>query len=248
MPFSQFVEPNNQAYNLGTSTVFLQSIPGAPIAANWEEPHVAAFNAKSYIAANHVDHLILTERFDIESVSEWHDTVGHLQLWRDQGRLGNEDIQTWWYWNWFEIPGWETTPDWQAWLKRVDEDTEIYTMRIKQLDAGLASGRIYAIPGGQALAALVEAIGDGGIRGLSDPADLFSDGVHLTDIGGYFVSLVHWATIHQKTPVGLPWNISKSHWSREPYQGLTAEMAADLQALAWNVVSSHPYAGIAEWR
>jgi hypothetical protein len=217
------------------STVEAQSIPGAPLSVNWEdsdEGHVA-FHAKAYIAANHTDHLILTENNTV--APNW--TVEPIQLWRDQGLIGNPAIKTWWYQVWPNIPD---DTDWEAWVAEMQDTwAPLYPAQLQALTTEIGgSNYVRMIPGGEALAALAVAVDDGDIDGLSDPLDLFSDAVHLSAIGGYFMALVHWATIHGQSPVGKPYDY---------VTGVTAGMAADLQAFAWSIVSTHPYAGVVEW-
>jgi hypothetical protein len=60
---------------------------------------------------------------------------------------------------------------------------------------------------------------------------LFEDDVHVTDLGGYFVSLVTYSIVYRRNPVGA---------AAPP--SITSGTALALQEFAWNFVQRH-YAG-----
>jgi len=66
---------------------------------------------------------------------------------------------------------------------------------------------------------------------------LFSDGVHPNVKGGYLVDLTWYAAFYRESPVGKVLPVGT---------GLTAEQAAVMQRLAWDVVKNYPDCGLYE--
>jgi hypothetical protein len=96
---------------------------------------------------------------------------------------------------------------------------------------------VYLVPVGEATLRLREAILAGTYPGLTKQSEIWSDamphaGAHVMALSGY----CHFAAIYRMSPVGL--KISR-------FKEITDEQHAILQRIAWDVVSQHPYAGIA---
>lgn len=68
---------------------------------------------------------------------------------------------------------------------------------------------------------------------LRDPASALDD-IHPSQIGIYFVSLVHFATLYRQSPVGLP-----------SLTDIGDPLARTLQCIAWEVVVRDPRTGVA---
>jgi hypothetical protein len=60
------------------------------------------------------------------------------------------------------------------------------------------------------------------------------DDIHSSDLGVYVTSLVHYATLYRRSPVGLPTQV----------RGLGDETKQKLQELVWEVVRSEPRTGV----
>jgi hypothetical protein len=107
-------------------------------------------------------------------------------------------------------------------------------------------GTIYVIPGGPVLAAVVA----GDVPGLASRDDLFAkddavvDTIHLSDVGNYIIALTHYAVLYQRSPVGLPHDLTLADGS--PMAPMSQETARALQEVVWQVVSGYPFTGIAE--
>ena len=227
---------------------YRHSFPGAPLADNWTatvDENTYDRNVRTMLGDGVLDHVILTQAGPIVGYMDV--TVDDFMVWYDHGKANNPSVGVWFYWIWPFIPDWETTPDWAAWLTLIEEDAERFDTLTQLINLESDPTRVYAMPCGPAMAALYDAIENEEITGLTDMADIFIDDIHLSEIGGYFIGLVHWAVIHGRSPVGLSWEISASVWEPNTIDGLTEAMAADLQALAWEVVSAHPMAGVAAW-
>jgi Fn3 associated len=97
----------------------------------------------------------------------------------------------------------------------------------------------YIIPGGLALVALKHAIEAGQVPGMSDFfGTMFEAGgtdIHMTTPGAYYITLVFYACMFQRTPEG---RINDTNGA------LTSEQAAIFQQLAWETVKGYPFSGL----
>ena len=76
------------------------------------------------------------------------------------------------------------------------------------------------------------------IPGIHSIDDLFSDDIHLTDVGKYFVACVHFAMIHGRSPVGLTRQLHV--WWGGEFQPPSIELARKFQHIAWESVLRYP--------
>jgi len=107
----------------------------------------------------------------------------------------------------------------------------------------LDGSAVRLIPVGDAFRRVVEEIDDGILTSISR-ADLYRDDLHPSDIGYYLSSLVHFAVLYGRSPVGLP----AQGISSDPESGSTVNidpsLASELQRIAWDVAVAHPWSGI----
>jgi hypothetical protein len=100
---------------------------------------------------------------------------------------------------------------------------------------------IFVVPGGPALLTLGDSISAGMVPGITVIDSLFHDDIHLNANGAYFVACVHYACIYRQSPVGLPrqytWNAGGMFTATT---SLTAQQAAVLQRIAWQVAQAYP--------
>lgn len=101
--------------------------------------------------------------------------------------------------------------------------------------AGSRSMRM--IPGPLLMAEVYDAIKDGTVPELSDISDLFSDDIHINDIGAYYIALAHYAVIFERDPRGLP---NRLGLSSSPSRALADWM----QETVWRVVSEYEGSGL----
>ncbi|MBX3203480.1 MAG: hypothetical protein KF764_00365 [Labilithrix sp.] len=99
------------------------------------------------------------------------------------------------------------------------------------LDAEGRPKNVVVIPGSVALARLVTAALADEVPGISGTTRqkldaIFSDNVHLTSIGQYFIAAVHYASLFGKAPAG----------AADPVPSATA---AFLETLAWTAVTDY---------
>jgi hypothetical protein len=94
---------------------------------------------------------------------------------------------------------------------------------------------ILLVPTGEVLFELNRRMHAGEVPGYSDVGELYSDQLHLNETGRYLCALTFYATMFKQDPRGLPYD-----------PGVIADpvVAAQLQDTAWQVVRTHPLAGL----
>lgn len=179
------------------------------------------------------DTLIITERHDILWSALHENTVGFLRHFHDRFIEGNAEGRTFFYQTWLDID--KANPGhWIAYERNAVVAWECVASKVNlTLEAEGRADRIAVIPGGAALSVLVEDILADRIRGISGPPAqrldaIFSDTVHLTPLGAYFLAAVHYASVYGRTPVGA---------AGPP--GAHPETVRDLQEVAWRQVSDY---------
>jgi hypothetical protein len=97
------------------------------------------------------------------------------------------------------------------------------------------------------LARVARAAEAGQIPGLHGREGLFArtpeaevDKIHLNDLGHYLVALVHYATIYQRSPEGLPARLLRADGMPVDF----GETGQALQPVIWQAVKEAPYTGI----
>ena len=179
------------------------------------------------------DALIITERHDILNTILWEDSVGFLRQFHDEFIEGNPQGRTYFTQTWLEID--KTAP--RAWIEY--ERTalvawECVTSKVNlRLEADGRADRVTTSPGGAALAALIERILAGEVAGISGTPEekldrVFTDNVHLTPLGAYFLAAFHHGVIFRQPSSGA---------AGPP--GANPETVRDLQRIAWEVVSNY---------
>ena len=117
---------------------------------------------------------------------------------------------------------------------RAHHDRVLYDVR-----AGLGGPEVLLAPVADVLVAIYDAIEAEELDATF--TDFWYDALHVNELGYYVAALTHWAVMHQQSPVGLPWSFSPA------ITGLTAPLAAALQAKVWSVVNADAYAKPGVW-
>lgn len=101
---------------------------------------------------------------------------------------------------------------------------------------------VYIIPGHKMMARLHDDIQASLVPGITHINQFFSDNIHTNTLGAYAISMIHYACIFNKSPVGLPNNLLPDApvGTLIPSQAL----ANYLQKMIWEVVTSYPRTGI----
>jgi hypothetical protein len=133
----------------------------------------------------------------------------------------NPNGRTWFYASWLDL-GDRSRP--QRWIAYERAASPVWHCLVERVNAMRNEVRIDFMAAGAVLATLVERVSRGEVPGLRTKA-LFSDDVHLSPLGSYFMSLVVFATLFDRSPAGalVP-------------SGLDGGVARALQPLAWTPV------------
>lgn len=184
-------------------------------------------------AGEKYDTLVITERHDLLGTIEWEDTVGFTRHFHDRLIEGNASGQTLLYHSWLDVD--KDAP--QTWIdheKNALHAWECVASKVNHtLDADGRSDRVSTLPVGAALVDLVERMLADQVPGVTGTSraklDLvFSDDVHMTPLGTYFVALVTYAGIFRSSPEGalIP-------------DGLPTTTATEMQRVAWQFVNGY---------
>ncbi len=231
------------------ATVSAQIINGAPLRFNIENPEGAeGVNGTAELAKGETDVLILTEAVPLAQQIKWNDTAGQIAAYARLATDANPKARVFVYETWASRksgPGTVIEGDANAgipWRQRLTDDLPQWEGVVR--DGAAQSGMAVAlIPAGQAMARLADQVAAGRVPGVKTMDAFFSDDIHLSDKGVYFVALVHLAAITGKSPEGLPAMLTRTWKSRDAV--IEDRLAAALQRIAWETVSTYTPAGAA---
>jgi hypothetical protein len=176
------------------------------------------------------DGLLIAEQHGLMGTLLWNDTVRHLRHYHDRFIAANAQGRTWFYEAWLSMSDKDDPRAWIAYERAASPRWQCIAQRINHsLQGEGRSDRIEPLPAGRALAGLLEqAISSSGLPGVSKASmrqtvdSLFTDDVHLTRTGAYYMALVSYAYLFDRSPL--------SAWKP---QELSAETATSLQQAAW---------------
>ncbi|MFM2395204.1 MAG: hypothetical protein RLZZ546_3187 [Bacteroidota bacterium] len=191
---------------------------------------------------------IFTEAVPLKGHLQWSKTYEYADSFATYFRKYNTDSRIFLYETWHCIKS--GTPEGCEWE---DDDKDPWTTRLKN-DHALWKGivnhlktknhkDVYLIPAGQAFIKLDEEIRKGNLPEINNVFDLFSDDIHLTNIGNYFIACLMYGAIFKETPLGLPSRL------KDEYEVLysvfpTNEQAKVLQDVAWQTICESEISGV----
>jgi hypothetical protein len=226
-----------------------QIINGANLQWQWNNSHDAeGTDARQALPSGDWDVLVMTEAVPLDNHLTWSDTYLFAGHFHDLAVEANPQTRTFIYETWHCInSGLPQGCDWDdaddvPWRDRLDQDLVKWQGIANHLNDEFDGPEVLLIPAGQALARLHDRALEGEVPGISNAFDLFSDDIHLTDTGNYYVALVMFASIYEQSPEGLTYQIA-NEWS-VPYALPDQATALALQTLAWETVQS--LAGLAD--
>jgi hypothetical protein len=128
------------------------------------------------------------------------------------------------------------------WTTRIADELALFeriAQRIEEISRTTygRSADVNIIPANLALRDLVIAAESGRFPGVTSRSQLFSDDVHMTPLGAYFLASVIYSSIYQQSPVGASGR-TVGRWGGV-ITDLSPEMARSLQQFAWEVVSRY---------
>ena len=154
------------------------------------------------------DVLVVTERHDLPAIARKERTAFYLTDMARHLLTGNPDAEVLLYHTWLNLDPDAPWP-WIDYERAVLPMWECVASRANlDLPARGNVPRVRVLPGGGALAELAAALWEGKVPGVAgtSPGErvrlLFSDNVHMSDAGRYFIALVHYAVLFGRNPEG----------------------------------------------
>lgn len=184
------------------------------------------------IGGDRYDTLVITENHNLLDMLQWENSLRQLRHYHDRLIEAQPAARTFLYSSWWDID--RKQP--QTWVdaeRVVGKAWQCVGSRInRSLQHEGRADRITPLPASLALVELVDRVQKGRLpeiaaAGSPDALNrIFTDNVHLTPMGSYYMSLVTYAAIFERSPVGgfRPAEVSEAQ-------------ARVLQALAWEFVS-----------
>ena len=180
------------------------------------------------------DVLVVTERHDLPAIARKERTAFYLTDMARHLLAGNPDAEVLLYHSWLNLDPDAPRP-WIDYERAVLPMWECVASRANlDLPARGDVPRVRVLPGGGALAELAAALWDGKVPGVAakTPGErvrlLFSDNVHMSEAGRYFIALVHYAVLFGRSSEGATIPAS-----------LAPETGRYMQTLAWRHAASY---------
>lgn len=193
-------------------------------------------------------HFILTEAVPLKNHLQWSNTFEYADTFAMYAKLYNPGVKTYIYETWHCTNSgsplgcaWDNDDD-LDWRARLTTDKALWMGIVDHLKEK-GHDDVYLVPGGQGLAKLYDAIGNEEVPGITSIQQVFSDDIHLTLVGNYYIACIMYATIFGESPEGLP-NRLKNSWEVLYDQFPTVEQATILQKLAWQTVCENEESGV----
>lgn len=243
------------ALDAGKTTAYdYQLINGAPL--SWQFNNSAGAQGTPYTTAfpqgNH-DVFVLTEAVPLQNHLTWNNTYGFAADFLEYAIQNNNAIpvryymyETWHCTNTgIHPPGCEwDNGDSLLWHPRLISDWPLWTGIVDHVRNEFPGQEVWMIPAGQAWHALVNEIENGNLPGITSFQQLFTDDIHLTNAGNYFVACVMFACIYRENPVGLTTAIVDAWGGVYPNMPSPAQ-AAIMQQVAWTTaLNVAAYSGV----
>jgi hypothetical protein len=181
------------------------------------------------VRSNVYDTLVLAENHDLLSSIQYSRTTSTAKVMYDLFTTGNPDGQAYLYENWL----YRDSPNLDALLARIDRERPAWDCVASMVNTTRVGAQkpMKIMPGSTALAALIRDIRLGNVPSITAGESLFHDNVHLNSIGNYFISLLYYAVIYGRSPVGLPHSGLTVLQETPPV--LSEATATRLQEIAW---------------
>lgn len=220
-------------------------INGAPIKHNWENSHEAqGTDARAALARGGYDAVVLTEAVPLRNHLQWSGTSEFARKFHQLALSKNPSTQFFIYETWHSLnSGTGTTVQWDdlghiPWRERLDMDLPLWEGIVQDLNAAKprSASPVQLVPVGQAFARLYDEVAQGRVPKVQSIKAFFDDDIHTNDLGDYFVSLVHYATVYGGDPRTVP-NVVAASWDR-PVR-VRPETAKALKRIAYETVRGY---------
>lgn len=227
----------------------LQIINGSSLKYNWENSERAQ-GSDSRVVLPQGGHsvLVFTESVPLLNSITWNDSSGFATNFYDLAVSSNADTRVFLYETWHCINSglpegceWDEEDEYD-WRARLDRDLPRWEGIAEGVEAARAGSSVSIIPGGQAMAALSDAIDDGEVSELSSVRDLYKDDIHLTDVGNYYIALVNYMTIYGERPEVLPTSVANQYG--QEFDVPPPSLSQKFRAIAWSTVCGYEKSGV----
>lgn len=196
---------------------------------------IAEMRSPASVSADYT-HLVICERHDSVGVVLYEDTVKVLRLYHDIMRDASPTSMTYFYGSWWGGLNSSTAAAWVEHERTLGPWWEAIVSRIRDSLANESANpdSLQFLPANLAVAELVDQATTGTVDDITQGsvaatlALLFTDDVHLSTVGEYYVAMVLYSSLYRRTCVGLP-----------TVSGVSTTQRDSLQALAWDFVSTY---------
>ncbi len=217
---------------------------GANLSWHWTQRHTGQGDRWDTTLANQeFDQFILTEAIALKAHLKWSNTYGYLDSLYNYAAKKSPNIKLFVYETWHCINSGTSTKCMYdddshiPWVERLTLDLPLWEGIAEHLNKRKPN-TAFLVPGGQGILRLHNAIQEGRLPGFTSSRQLFSDDIHLTNIGNYFIACIMYSVIHKKSPEGLP-NRLATQWG-VPYEVFpTPAQALELQKIAWETICNY---------
>ncbi len=180
--------------------------------------------------------LVIAENHNAFDMLQWENTVPLLRHFYELFHVGSPNGRGYFYGTWKDVFD-KNNP--APWIAHEREQLQLWEAIASRINTSLAAenrtDRLATLPANGALAELIDrATTTPGVAGITQSNNtatlnvIFSDDVHLTRTGVYFMACVVFSAVYGRSPVG----------AMVP-SGVNATAGASLQALAWSYVSAY---------
>lgn len=223
---------------------------GANLQWQWQKPYSAQGDIwDTTLQRQRFQHFILTEAVPLQGQLIYSNTSAMVDSFYRYAARYNPDIRLYVYETWHcTNTGTPTGCMWDPdnstlWRPRLTRDLPKWEGILTPLRNRYPDRTFYLVPGGQALAMLSDSIDAGKLSGLTNIRNLFSDDIHLDARGNYFIACVMYAIIHQRSPEGLPFELTNP-WGGPYKEYPTRQQALAMQRIAWRTVCGYAQSGV----
>lgn len=190
------------------------------------------------------DRLVLTESVPLTSAFKWNKPALHARRFAELALPVEPDLRLYLYGTWPHLTNTSNHPWTQpTWSQEIDGDRLMMEAIANQVESELQLNHsIVIVPAAQALRRLRDELTAGTVPGLNRFEDLFTDSIHLSPLGHYYVGLVFYSSLTGQDPRGLTGFIP-GIWGGT-YINVPTTLKTRLQELVWSTVSQFPRSGV----
>jgi hypothetical protein len=248
--FRSMAQSGGKTYNFGR-----HMIPGASLDWIWDHPG-DGFNESPYgyypnALPNYSWDVVTIQPFDRHLDSDTSYARRYIDLARQ--RADNANTQFYVYSRWPRKNS-DGTLDYDAkWLRTYtggwdgSEESKDYFEDLTNSLRGQTtylSKPVRMVPAGDVMYELNQRMKAGRIPGFSNVTQLYADGIHLDNVGSFVVATTFYATMYKADPRGLSYASYDVIKNSATDHDITDSLASAIQQCVWDVVSTHPYAGL----